>query len=510
MKQSTKMFQRIIAALAALATLTTLALTFTACANDQTPDPDDTTLPNTSDPATPETTSAFVDDDLPETLKINDTVTFLYWSDVERPEFFIEEDQNDGNIVNSRLIERNKKVEERLGVTLDWVGTKGNFNNQKGFVEAATNSVAAGGGYDIFAGYSMTAATLAMNGLTQNLLALDHIDFEKPWWPESLTDSATINGKLYFTSGDISTNMLYMMYATFFNKTLFVDHHSDMTVADLYAIANEGKWTIDKLIELCQGIYRDDNGNGLVDYGDFYGFETIDLHFDAFFIGSDIGSVIKNADGELAISPDYTGEKTANLLEKVTNFLHSSGYAYAKGTVSNQSSVQAFLAEQTIFTIDRVYIASGSLKDGSESFKYGLLPIPKYDLNQTEYKTCMAFPYTLYSVSVKARDADAAAAVLECMGSEGYRRVTPALFEQSMKIRYSESPDDSVMYDMIKRTVVMDLGRIFTTPLANNSYAPFRNAVKNNTASGWARNAKSIASVMNASIKKINEAMTGQ
>lgn len=509
MMQNTKTSHRIIAITAALATLAALFLTFTAC-TDNKHGLDETTPAEIDDTAAPETTSLFEDDDIPDTLKINDTVTFLYWSDVERPEFFIDENENDGNIVNTKIIERNKKVEERLDVTLEWVGTKGNFNNQKSFVETATNNVAAGGGYDVFAGYSMTAATLAMNGLTQNLLELDHLNFEKTWWPESLTENATIKGKLFFTSGDISTNMLYMMYATFFNKTLFDDHHSDMTVSDLYALANDGKWTIDKLIELCQGIYRDDNGNGIVDYDDFFGFETVDLHFDAFFIGSDIGTVVKNADGELTLSSDFTGEKTATLLEKVNNFLHTSGYAFGKGTTSKYSSAQAFLNEQTIFTIDRVYIASGTLKDASDSFKYGILPIPKYNLDQTDYKTCMAFPYTLYSVSVKARDADAAAAVLECMGSESYRRVTPALFEQSMKIRYAESPDDSVMYDTIKRTVVMDLGRIFTTPLENNSYAPFRNAVKNDTAASWIRNAKSITSVMNASIKKINDAFEGQ
>ncbi len=476
------------------------------CVTDPNGPQGSTTTPEAGTNA-PETTNQFVNDDIPDSLKINDTVTFLYWEDVERPEFFIDESANDGNIVNTRLIERNDVVQNRLGVKLEWVGTPGNFNNQKNFVDAAMNSVAGGGGYDIFAGYSMTGATLAMNGLVQNLLDLEYLDFKKPWWPESLINTATINDKLYFASGDISTNLLYMMYACFFNKKMLIDEHSDMTLDDMYALVNNGQWTLDKMIELCQGVYRDENANNTADYEDLYGFETIDLHFDAFYIGSDLKFLEKNDDGTLKLSDDISSDKTLSMLEKVTNFLYDSGSAFAKGTVSKYSSAQAFAAGRVMFAFDRVYIASGTLKDVSD-FKYGMLPIPKYDSEQTDYKTCMAFPFTLYSVSVKAKDADAAAATLECLASEGYRRVTPALFEQSMKVRYSDDADDSLMYDIIRRTVAIDLSRIFTTPLQNNSYSMFRQAVKDDAAAGWMRKVNALRSPLKGMIDEINNAMS--
>ena len=497
---------RITKTLAAIIAVLMLAAAFTACAKPQ--GDTETSGDGDTSTATPETTSEFVNDDLSDDLKINDTVTFLYWKDVERPEFFVEESEDDGNIVNTRISERNKIVESRLGVTLEWDGVAGNYGNQKGFVEAANNSVVAGGGYDIFAGYSMTGATLAMNGLVQNLLDLKYINFSKPWWPDSLVNTATIGGKLYFTSGDISANMLYMMYATFFNKDIFIEQHPDMTVSDMYKLVTDGRWTIDKMIELCDGVYRDENANGVVDYEDLYGFETIDLHFDAFYIGSDLKLLDKDETGALVMSPDFTSEKTHALLEKITNFFYDSGFAFTKGTTSKYSSAQSFKSARVLYTVDRVYIASGTLKD--VDFKYGILPVPKYDEEQSEYRTCMAFPFTLYSVSVKAKDADAAAAVLECLGSESYRRITPALFEQSMKVRYSESPDDSAMYDLVKKSVAMDLARIFTTPLNNNSYAPFRNAVKNDTAAGWSRSTTQLKNVINVYIKNINSAMSGQ
>lgn len=413
---------RITKTLAAIIAVLMLAAAFTACAKPQ--GDTETSGDGDTSTATPETTSEFVNDDLSDDLKINDTVTFLYWKDVERPEFFVEESEDDGNIVNTRISERNKIVESRLGVTLEWDGVAGNYGNQKGF------------------------------------------------------------------------------------KDIFIEQHPDMTVSDMYKLVTDGRWTIDKMIELCDGVYRDENANGVVDYEDLYGFETIDLHFDAFYIGSDLKLLDKDETGALVMSPDFTSEKTHALLEKITNFFYDSGFAFTKGTTSKYSSAQSFKSARVLYTVDRVYIASGTLKD--VDFKYGILPVPKYDEEQSEYRTCMAFPFTLYSVSVKAKDADAAAAVLECLGSESYRRITPALFEQSMKVRYSESPDDSAMYDLVKKSVAMDLARIFTTPLNNNSYAPFRNAVKNDTAAGWSRSTTQLKNVINVYIKNINSAMSGQ
>ncbi len=297
-----------------------------------------------------------------------------------------------------------------------------------------------------------------------------------------------------------------MMYACFFNKDMLIDEHSDMTVNDIYNIVKEGKWTLDKLIELCDGVYRDENANNTIDYEDKFGFETIDLHFDAFYIGSDLKFLEKKDDGSLKLSDDVASTKTITLLEKVTDFLYDSGYAFGKGTTAQYSSAQAFGAGRVLFTIDRVYIASGTLKDVSD-FKYGMLPIPKYDEEQDDYKTCMAFPFTLYSVSVTAKDPNASAATLECLASESYRRVTPALFEQSMKIRYSDDAEDSFMYDTIRRTVAMDLSRIFTTPLKNYSYSAFRQSVKDDAAAGWARKIKSISGPLQSSIDEINSAL---
>ena len=434
-----------------------------------------TEVVETSDPTIDE--NGYLKDDLPSDLSYGGAeVNILYWEDVERPEFFVEEIT--GNDLNDSIYYRNSKVETRLGVVLKYTGTKGNYQNQSNFVEMAENSVKAGGTYDIFAGYSLTGATLATKGLTDNLLDFEYLDFSKPWWPESLIGEATINDKLYFCSGDISTNCLHMMYAMFFNKTLLADYGLE----DPYTLVLENQWTIEKMIEMSQGVYKDLNSDNIKNYGDQFGFATIDLHFDAFFTGSGLKTIEKDSDGIPVISESFGSSKAQDLVETLTAFLYHSNDAFGEGKTSQYGSAQAFADGQLLFTVDRSYISSGTLTSVTD-FQFGILPVCKYDERQENYITVMGFPYTLYSISTASTDKEKAAATLECLGSEAYRQVTPVLFEIGMKVKYSSDETDSQMFDIIRSTVYIDLGRIFTTGLDNITYSLFRNMVSKDSTS---------------------------
>ncbi len=425
--------------------------------------------------------------------KFDSEVIILYWEDVEHPEFEVE--TQNGESVNDAIYDRNLAVEDQIGVDLVFVGTLGNFNNQRNFVSTALNGINSGGEHDIFAGYSMTGATLAVNGYVQNLRSLKYLNFEQPYWPASLIDQATINNKLYFASGDISTNMLHMMYAVFFNKQLITDHGLD----DPYALVDNNTWTYTKMFEMASDLYNDKNGDGTRDQEDAYGLCTASIHYDAFFTGAGLNTVEKTNDDQLIISPSFNSEKTVSLLEDVCSFMWDSedGYHGSTGAV--------FAKANTMFTLDRSYMAM--IRRDEIEFEYGIVPVPKYDEAQENYVTCLAFPYTMYTVSIAAKHTDAAAAALEMLAAEGYQKVTPALFEISMKLKYSSDNEASRMYDIIRSTVSIDIGRIFATELNNFTYSTFRDRCVNNTASQWASAYKMAERKMKSLLTEINTAM---
>jgi hypothetical protein len=459
-----------------------------------------TEQPATSFEETPAEETYFAASNIPEDMKFEgNIINILYWDDVPNTEFFVE--TSNGESVNDAIYNRNAKIEEQFGVILEFSGTPGNYNKQKSFVNTCLNSTMSGAdAYDVFCGYSMTGASIMIQGISQNLKNYEILDFEKPWWPQSIMSKATIKDGVYFVSGDISTNFLYMMYLCIFNKEMFETVNQN-GAAEIYDAVHNGEWTVDKLIEYSSGMYSEQDGNQAASAGDRYGFTVTEVHFDAFYTGSDLTTVDVSEDGSLVLSDDLFSQKTVNLLEKVCNLLHKSGDAYM------EEGIHLFKSGNALFVIERASCLSKYLSKAD--FSFGILPVPKYDADQEAYQTCLSFPYTMYMISTAAGDAAAAAATIQLMAYESYIGITPALFEESMKTRYADQSDDAIIFDYIREGVVIDLGRLFTKQLDNLSYSIFRGAVKYDTAGGYMSTATKNSKTFTAKLNDINESIKG-
>ena len=460
-----------ISRLVCLLLVALMLLPVVACGNpadDETPDAGETTpaadvgattTPGGSDVVTepPSNTdeNGYLKDDLDPTLNYDDKqFTLLYWSDREHEEFYVE--SQTGDLVSDAIYNRNMAVEERLGIRFNYVTEKGNASNVDSFTQKVSNSISAGDhSYDLVSAHSYTIGKCATQNLLYNLAEVEHIDFDKPWWPDKLIGQATINDKLFFVSGDISANVIYMMYVTFFNKVLLENYNLE----DPYKLVEDGKWTIDKQFEMCQNVYADLNSSGTKDIGDQYGQYTYTLHLDSFLWGSDI--IILDTTDEIPVfSEDFLGEKTLNLQEKVRNFFNNTNDGYL--LTVNSTVHQYFGQGLSLFWNDRCRQA---ITFASQEISYGIIPIPKYDEAQKDFATLLGNPFSLYGVPKDSLDTDMAGAVIECMASESYRTISPALYEVALKSKYSQDDIAAKMFDIAKSSVVFDLGRILSSSL---------------------------------------------
>lgn len=382
-------------------------------------------------------------------------VTLLYWSDREHEEFYVE--SQTGDLVNDAIYMRNQTVEERLGINFAYATEKGDASNEKTFAAKVNTSISAGDhAYDLVAAHSYTIGLCATQDLLYNLSDIEYVDFEKPWWPDKLIGQATINDKLFFVSGDISANVIYMMYVTFFNKDMVETYHLE----DPYTLVENGKWTVDKQLEMCKGLYSDLNGNGAKDIGDQYGQYAYTLHLDSFLWGSDI--IVLDTSGDTPVfSADFLGEKTLNLQEKVKGFFYDTSDGYL--LTENSKVSQHFAAGLSLFWNDRCRQA---ISFAEKEINYGIIPIPKYDESQENYATLLGNPFSLYAIPKDSVTPDMAGAVLECMASESYRKISPALYEVALKLKYSQDDVSAKMFDIAKSSVVFDLGRILSNALS--------------------------------------------
>ena len=477
-----KLFVRIITLALALVMLSGMAIACAQPGDDVTADTTtaanqtvDTPAPG-EDNNTPEDTTAsnvdsngFLLDNLPDDLNYNNAeVVVLHWN-AERDEFVSEGITGD-NILDN-IYERNLNIEERLGVKLVFEECLGDGSNMSTFQKKVDASYRAGEkAYDVIATYSRTAGQLAINGYLADLNSIDgsYIDVEMPWWPASITEALGVGDAMYYVSGDASTNTLHFMYTMYYNKNLL----NDLGLTDPTEFVLNKTWTLDKLIEMTSNQYRDEDGDGQLSEGDFYGFGTIYYGADAFYTGSGLKLLERtNDDDLLKISDDYFSEKTVNLISKLGKWMVTSD-CYISRHSSNGEAVTykaPFVDGRMLFVQDRVYIADSKHSCGLNSveWKYGLVPTPLYDEGQENYVTVIGNPFTLYGIMNDCDDDEKTrlTAVIECWGSEAYRLTTPALFETNMKYKYTDLDVSAQMFDILRETSYFDQGRIYAATL---------------------------------------------
>ncbi len=384
-----------------------LSLLLSSCGETQL-DPKETTASDSS----AETTADPNADDLPAELDFNnETITMLVRGDMSLPEFYVEEAT--GDIVDDALFKRNQSVSERLNVNFEFIEEPGAYDKRIEFAHKLTQSVLANDqAYDVVAGYSMAIANLAAGGMLYNLNETEYLDFSKPWWSKNLIEQSSIDGKLYFASGDISTNLIYMMYGTFFNKDML----KDFNLEEPYQMVLDGTWTIDKMFEMSTDVYADLNSNDKKDIYDRFGVVSYEVFLDAYFWGSGLKTIDLKNDGTAEISSLFSSEKAQDLLEKLCGFYHVSNDGYINQN-GNDHLYDYFAQGNVMFDINEIASAAKYMRDSNVN--YGVVPIPKYDENQGEYYTIASFPYTLYGIPMNSENPDMISAVLEALASEG-------------------------------------------------------------------------------------------
>lgn len=490
-------------ALCLVLVLVMLFATLCACVNDpeapddsqkQTDDAEASGTPNdsSSDPSKESESETKEDDDLPELNFNNETFTFLAWEDVELPEFGIDESTYDSSDITERaLYERIKTVEARLGVKIEFVYAEGDSGKVNSFTSKVGSAVKGAHDYDAIAAYSRTTAVCAANGYLCDLKSEDckYLNFDKPWWPSSLIDEATVKGRLYFASGDISPNALYMMYLCYVNNTVLKTYHSDLPHPQ--TLVESGNWTYEKFFEYCQNVYNDNDGDGQkttskTGGNDTFAYMSRDIHLDPWFWGTGIKIVEKDSNGDLKISSDLGSERVTNTLKSLTNLIYNTDYAVLAAAGVHQT---AFSEDCLLFCVERAKAAVTAFSK-VKNLDYSVLPAPTYD-ESTPYVTLMSNPFTLYGLPIYAKadgTAEMGSAVLEALASESYRSLTPAIFEVVFKLRYSKDETSSQMFDKIKENISFDFGRIYSVELGKQH--PFREAILNNAAAAYSKNVK--------------------
>lgn len=458
------LFQSHIAA-AILAVLTAGSALLTACSGGGS-SADTTASPSGGTAETAETGITLPASHLPTDVKFDGSdFTFLITGNTEnnwRKNDFLAEEQN-GEILNDARFLRNQAVEERFGVNIKTIEQYGSAKGAGSGFQLITKSVlAADSAYDagMVAGYDV--CNLACAGYLYDFNSLPYLDLENEWWDQKANADMTIKGRMFFTTGDISTADNDATCCIIFNKKLVGDFKLD----NPYELVDSGAWTFDAMTAMGKPVSADLDGSGTFDKNDRFGSIVWDDSIMAAVNGSLIKCGTVNADGEIELT--LYSERLINIIDKYTTYVYdkSLSYTYQRVSYDITDPVNMFSNDQALFFMQMLDLTS-YFRDMQTDF--GILPYPKYDEKQTSYgHTIGSWHSTFLCVPAVIESADMTGIVLEALAAESLDKVTPAYYDKTLIGKYFRDEESVAMLDIILSTRVYDLGWYYQLGLYND------------------------------------------
>lgn len=373
-----------------------------------------------------------------------------------------------GETIDDEVYIRNRKVENMFNMKLNVTEVNG-----KDSCELLINCVQAD--EDVYDAatipFGYTSAQIMSQNCLLNLNNIADFQFDEAWWNKHLNDRLVIGSEKKLTAvfSDISLANFEGSFVTFINSGMAEDLGIDIP----YDMVRNGKWTLDKLAEYMKAganLNGDSSFNYSSDGNSIYGLTATTTFDQAVIVGSmDLFTVQKDGSVNIAANSD----------KFISNVLKLSDIVATPGEMLyyNRSADDNY---EKVFRDERALLMVGELKAASmmraSDFEYGLLPIPKFDESQSDYRTVVGYGF-LFCIPMVCDTPNESAAVIDAMTYYTYKDVMPLFYNERISQKALRDDDSIEMLALINKTRCLDIGRLYGW--SNMLYQVMENATKN-------------------------------
>lgn len=370
-------------------------------------------------------------------------------------------EEETGERVNDAIFARNRNAEEYLNIDLDVIYESGAWNSRDTYNNLVRSSIIAGdNAYDYVTGMISCIQPLASTEYFMNLNEMPGMELSNPWWVSSMQKELSLNGKLLSIIGDVSLSLYKGLSVFFFNQNLLAERNME----DPFTLVREGRWTVDKMIELGADTGSDLNGDGAWNLADdLFGTVIYEVVWRSMNAAVDVHPVHIDAEGMPVI--DDLDERAVSVIEKVTSYLHDHNDVWIKD--SDTEPREAFVSGHALFFLGKL---SAMETMGDMEADYGIIPMPKYDETQPGYYTQIATATQIILVPVTTGSADVTGHVLETLCFFTWRDVVDEYYQNALQTRYSRDEATSEMLDIIRQGAVNGFDYSYSTAIGGDPW----------------------------------------
>lgn len=372
--------------------------------------------------------------------------------------------ESDGDALNDAGYKRNLAVSELLDVNFE-------ATEYPDPVKILKNGVMAGDDVCefIFPHATVGVASMVTERLLYDWNQMSYVDMFMPWWNNTMSSALSLGGHLYYVSGDIVLTWQGM------NAILFNKSYSETADKDLYALAFDGKWTMDTLSSSIKNTTEDLDGDGKFTKADKYGYLDHIAGGGAYLYCADI-TITKQDDNGYPYLAMNT-ERTVNLVQKFYDLIYSGDVfldTYSSSSYSTSTYRQMLLEGRSFLTCLDIGSMYPYLRE--IEFDFGILPLPKYDENQESYRVfCGA---GLIGIPSNIKDPERTSVIAEAMAYQSYKLLRPAFFDIVLENKAVRDENSYKILQMMQENKIWDFG--FNFDSSGIGYGMITNVVINN------------------------------
>lgn len=381
-------------------------------------------------------TSAGIDDGLPE--KDYEGRTFVIYGITDNAAEW--PDEITGEPVNDAKVAQLRTIEERFNIDLipekrmsgDWDTELKNVDSL--FMAGDPSSM------ELYCIWNTSAAGLTAKRYFLDMSDLTYMDLEKPWFFRDEMLSYGYGGKYWLATGFMDTAAIFNWAGSvFFNKNLA----TDLQTEDFYEVVKEGRWTLDYFTKTVEGKYTDLNGNGVVDDEDMFGVVAPLREMSIYILPCLEADQLYIEDGQPKLSVAEKLEQVEPIWNKLRDLMKGPDAKYGDWDVP-----VSFMNGNTLFLM-RSLNGLNEMRD--KEFEVGILPVYKADEAQENYY--LNYLPNPYAIPHFAPDPELSSIILTALAAEGYKQVLTAVYEVTLKTKYSSDEKSGEMLDIMMRNV---------------------------------------------------------
>lgn len=370
-------------------------------------------------------------------------------------DFEMSEEESKLNVLNESLYKRNKQLQEEFDIVI--VPIVEYYSTNTGTDKVRDANMSNTHTYDMCIIGTASVSNLAMSGDLKDLNAYGEIDLTKSWWDQNINRDLAVDGKVFYSTGDISLLATQAMYGLMFNKDMFDANELEYP----YQLVNEGKWTFDEMKRLSMLVSEEIVVDDKMDAYDKYGFGWINSTCVAFLNASGERVAKVNRDGmiELRITEERASRAVIDYIEFTNDNKHTFNGQKGTSGLTDKTAIGMFADGQLLFRAGE-HLCFPHLRD--TELNYGILPLPKYDETQTKYYTPVGSWDAAYvCVPISTQDDTRTSTIIERAAYISSKIVTPAYYQRTLEGKYVRDEDSAEMITLEINNRMYDIGLMY-------------------------------------------------